>query len=388
MKKNAILAVIMTVICINAVASAQNVLVNGDFESSPPPNCGNNVGWSVSPWVLGTGETSNVVTVDGGGTTCPSYGSNGPQSDASAPGAGVKQHYLDITNGSNDFYQSFTPQCSGKVIFGGSFSTRGNSPGTASVTLRQGIGTSGNIVGQSNAVSLPGGNSRTDPWTLISFTAPIIASTTYSFIVHMDNNMNFDNGFVRYELACDPPVPVDPCCPPWNKDMLKDMMFYKGQGSISANYTLEFQPTTSFNNQMQAYLNYLNSINPAITQIIIDWRLHDRGTGNLPSTGGNGPQIGSTSFTSWIANGSGVPSVAGPPIFSTPTAFPMQVGTWYMVHTGIFLNNGQKFFPDDCSVNEIFVRIQVLFNRGGRNKPVLEVSDGKSVIKRIPIELQ
>lgn len=194
------LAAIVTAMCISTADSAQNVVVNGDFEANPPPNLGNNLGWSISPWVLGTGNSSNVVKVDGPGGF--NYGSAGPESDASAPGAGAAQHYLDITNGSNDFYQSFIPECSGQVEFGGSFSTRANLAGTASVTLRVGVGTSGPIVGTSNIVNLPGGNSQTDPWTLASFTAPITALTTYSFIVQMDNNMNFDNGFATYQVDC------------------------------------------------------------------------------------------------------------------------------------------------------------------------------------------
>ena len=202
MKGNVILAAIATAICISAAASAQSVLVNGDFESNPPPNFGNNIGWSISPWVLGIGNASNVVKVDGPGGF--NYGSLGPESDASAPVAGIPQHYLDIANGSNDFYQSFTPQCSGQVEFGGSFSTRGNLAGTAAVTLRVGVVTSGSIVGISNTVNLPAGNSKTDPWTLASFTAPITASTTYSFVVSMDDNMNFDNGFATYQVACNP----------------------------------------------------------------------------------------------------------------------------------------------------------------------------------------
>jgi hypothetical protein len=104
-------------------AFAQNILVNGDFETNPPAtSCGNTIPWPISPWVLGTGNQANVVTVDGG-VNC-NYGNNGPQSDASGAAPGKKQHYLDIANGSNDFYQSFTPRCSGTVQFGGSFSTR------------------------------------------------------------------------------------------------------------------------------------------------------------------------------------------------------------------------------------------------------------------------
>ncbi|HEX3109732.1 MAG TPA: hypothetical protein VHU41_11620, partial [Thermoanaerobaculia bacterium] len=194
-------------------ALSQNVLVNGNFETNPPPNFGNNIGWPITPWVLGPGQTSNVVKVDGPGGY--NYGTNGPESDASAPGAGIPQHYLDIANGDNYFYQTFMPRCSGLVTFGGFFSTRANSAGTARVELHEGSGgPAGPLVGITNPVSLPaGGHSATDPWTGTSFTAAVTAFQTYSFVVYMDDNMNFDNGFVTYNNEC--PAP-DPCCPPWN----------------------------------------------------------------------------------------------------------------------------------------------------------------------------
>ena len=89
-----------------AVQGSPNVLVNGDFESNPPSNLANNIGWPIPPWVLGaSGQTSNVVTVD----SVNNYGTNGPWFDASGSPPGVKRHYLDIANGSNDFYQPFTP---------------------------------------------------------------------------------------------------------------------------------------------------------------------------------------------------------------------------------------------------------------------------------------
>src|SRR3954464_5064622 len=75
-------------------ALAQNILVNGDFEPNPPPKLGNNIGWPIAPWVVGTGQQPNVVKVDGPGGY--DYGTNGPESDASAP-ATKPQHYLDIT---------------------------------------------------------------------------------------------------------------------------------------------------------------------------------------------------------------------------------------------------------------------------------------------------
>jgi hypothetical protein len=182
--------------------SAQNVLVNGDFEASPPSVNGNNIGWSVAPWVVGTGNQPNVVQVDGPGGY--NYGTSGPESDASAPGAGIPQHYLDVSGGENDFYQSFTPRCGGDVEFGGSFSTRANLAGTGSVAIRLGTGTTGALVGTTNVVSLPPGNSKTDPWKNVSFTVPVTAGTTYSFVVTMDNNVNFDNAFVTYKIKCAP----------------------------------------------------------------------------------------------------------------------------------------------------------------------------------------
>jgi hypothetical protein len=183
--------------------AAGNVLVNGDFESNPPPNLGNNIGWPITPWVLGpSGQTSNVVKVDGQ----YNYGTNGPWSDASGSAAGVKRHYLDIADGANDFYQPFTPPCTGRVEFGGFFSTRANSSGTASIKIVQGAGTGTSptlpVIGVTNTINLPGGNSAKDPWTPASFTANLTAGTTYSFVVTMDNNMNFDEAYVRYKTDC------------------------------------------------------------------------------------------------------------------------------------------------------------------------------------------
>lgn len=341
-----------------AAAGQQNVLVNGNFELNPPPNLGNNIPWSIAPWTLGTGQQANVVKVDGPGGY--DYGTNGPESDASAPGAGIEQHYLDISAGSNQFYQAFTPQCSGRVEFGGSFSTRANSAGTGSVMIREGDGFTGNIVGATNTVNLPGGISATDPWTTVTFTVPVTAFQTYSFIVAMDNNMNFDNGFVRYLTACEP---IDPCCPPWTTAMLEQVMFYQGTGSIAAPYTLHYQPNATFSGQMQNYINYLNSLNAAITQITINFRLHDGGTGNTPVMGA---LLGSQYWVTWTAS-------PGPPP-APQNFFPtqLQINQWYVIHTGIYLEGGQQFFPASCADNDIGVRIQVVSIPLREQKPVLQ----------------
>ncbi|HSY51726.1 MAG TPA: hypothetical protein VLC46_23185 [Thermoanaerobaculia bacterium] len=380
MKRKTILAAIAASMCIGVTAFAQtNVLVNGDFESSPPSACLNNIGWSISPWVLGTGSQANVVTVDGN-VACL-YGSNGPQFDASIPQtpAGTKQHYLDIDQGQNFFYQTFTPQCSGQVVFGGSFSTRANSSGTGSVTLMTGAGTSGTIVAQ-KSINLPGGNSQTDPWTPVSATAFITASNPYSFVVQMDDNMNFDNGFVKYQMTCTPP---DPCCPPWNSTQLEDMLVYQGSGGIAAPYTLVFTPTNTFKTQIQAYIDYLHAVNSSINEIILELWLNDEGAGANPVP--TSVFYGTVYFIGWFNGAFGVPHGSPPPFFTLATES-MQVNNWYRVNSFMYLNNSIPFFPDSCASNVIDVRIQVQA-KGLGQKRVLQIRrpDGHIVEKELSL---
>jgi hypothetical protein len=345
-----------------AATAQNNVLVNGDFELNPPPKFGNNVDYSIFPWVLGTGDQSNVVKVDGPGTNF-NYGSNGPESDASAPGAGVPQHYLDIV-GQNNFYQSFTPQCTGEVQFGGSFSTRANSAGTATVSLVEGVGASGTVI-QSNTVNLPGGNSRTDPWTLVTFTAPVAALQTYSLVIDMDNQLNFDNGFARFVENCELP---DPCCPPWTSALLESMLFYQGTGSIGAPYRLKFTSNPVFRDQMQAYIDYVQTRNPLITTINIAFRLHDAGTGSTPVS--TNPALEADDFVWWIAGQNGTQ-------FGTPDFFatPLKVNRWYRVQSGIYLNDLLTFFPFSCAEKDVYVRVQVLRSalKGVFRRSVLQI---------------
>lgn len=176
--------------------------------------------------------------------------------------------------------------------------------------------------------------------------------------------------------------PVNPCCPPWNRDRLAESLFYQGSGSISAPYTLKFQPAAALKSQMQSYIDYLKTINPAMQAITIDWRLHDQGTGTAPSTP-LGPQVGVTAYTTWQSPGSGSPVTSGDPnFFSLPNPHPMVIGTWYLVHTGIYLENGQAFFPETCAVNEIWVRVQVL---KATREPVLEIWGRDNLIRRVPL---
>lgn len=193
-----------------APLQAQNLIANPGFEDNPPPNNGNNIGWSFSPWVLGGGDQSNVVQVDGPGGY--NYNNSGPQSDASnagaGAGAGVAQHYADIV-GSNDLYQSFTvPTCGGApgqtrtLNFSGWFSTRDNLSGTGSVLIRDGVGVTGTILAQQTmSLPVPPLGSGLQPWVQVTGTVNVPSGSQVSYVVDMDNNVNFDEAMLTFSAA-------------------------------------------------------------------------------------------------------------------------------------------------------------------------------------------
>jgi len=184
---------------VGSTATAAPVLTNGGFEQNPPSSFGNNIGHGIAPWVLGSGSRSNVVRVDGPGGS--NYGSNGPEQDASALGAGVYTHYLDIADGANDFYQDFTPLCDGEVDYGAYFSRRpGGDTGTAGIEIFKVSDNSS--VAPRQETNLPTGIPKTDPWTRVAYSATLTANTLYRFYVDMDNEMNIDNAFVVFGPEC------------------------------------------------------------------------------------------------------------------------------------------------------------------------------------------
>jgi hypothetical protein len=182
-------------------------------------------------------------------------------------------------------------------------------------------------------------------------------------------------------------VAFDPCCPPFNKEVLKNSMKYIGYGSINDPYNLKFQPSTIFLNQMQMYLNYIHSLEPLQTSLTIEFRLHDQGNGTLPSTAGWGPQKGANEFATWNWNTTGIGAPTGVGFVFAPGTYPMQVGTWYAVTTGMYTNTKISYVPKTCAENTIYFRIQLMNAKmsSGNQNQVLEVSDGINTIMTIPI---
>lgn len=199
-------AVLLLLTCIGlpSIAAAQNILANPGFENNPPPNNGNNYPYPFTPWVLGTGDVSNVVKVDGPGGF--NYGSAGPESDASnngtGAGAGVAQHYADIV-GTNDFYQSFVvPSCGAApgqqrtATFSGWFSRRDSDAGSGTITIRSGTGPSGTALASASASIAA--NESINTWRKASGTVTVASGATVSFVVNMTNPTNFDEAFLSF----------------------------------------------------------------------------------------------------------------------------------------------------------------------------------------------
>lgn len=410
----AVTASMLALILISAPAKAQlsgNVLINSGFEDDEMSSYGDHVYVNLNNqptgWSFGVdGDDPNIVKVDGPGGQADWYYS-GPESDATASGAGVDRQYLDIYGGSNDFYQVFTPECSGEVLFGGYFSTRQNDTTTSSVRILNGAGLTGTVVDQTNTLTLPSGNSVSDPWVPVDYSTSVTANQTYSFVVTMDNNSNFDEAYVKFTTGCSDVYPPDGtpdgtstgtgtpddgggidgtwtgtagvlgndsmaevmspdfpyerpnlpnCCSPWDEVMLQESLKYEGTGNITDPYTLRYSPTASINTQMEAYINYLNALDPSVTSITVHFRLWDKG--QTPSSPGLGSQLGNDHYVTWTAGGSSAPSNGGGNFFNLP-AQGMNINNWYRVTSGVYLNDDIEAFGDDCANNELLMNIQV-----------------------------
>ena len=383
-----------------------NELVNGDFELNPPTSgFGNHVGHPITPWVLGSGGNSNIIRTNQGINST----GQGPLRDASNTSSGTIRNYLDVVGG-NEFYQTFKAKCSGEANFGGYFSTRGNQNGTASVTLRNGTGFTGSVVGQSNPVNLPRGNSHKDPWKLVSYASPVVAGNTYSLIIKMDNEMNFDEAFVKIkgcEGKPDPtnpgpfkpddvvigvpylpdfpeipsPVPVSDCCPPINETSIARQLtpvFQPGGGS-NANYRLNFSATTQFNNQNQNYLNYVNSMRSPINTMISTWRILDHGPGGIASTPPASPSTQIEQFTTTFHVTNSINHG------NTSSSYSMRPNRWYRVQVATAFNNRQTYFSKKCEPSEYYVNWQV-GNKSSGSSGSFVISDGKKELARIKSE--
>lgn len=172
-----------------------------------------------------------------------------------------------------------------------------------------------------------------------------------------------------------PPVVLDPCCPPWNSTQLSSMLVYQGTGPISAPYTLKFQPTPVLHAQMNAYVNYLISLGltPSVTGLTIAFNAFDAGTG--PVAIPLNTSVGSGSMT-WTGASTPTASFFGPGV--------MLVNHWYRIQTTVTLNGGPRgWLQEKCISSYVDVRIQVI---GSRAAPGAGAGSGGPAVLQMRLE--
>jgi hypothetical protein len=228
----------------------------------------------------------------------------------------------------------------------------------------------------------------------------IRATGRLSFAVQDDTNVNY--AIVDYSCENDPdyvpptPIAVNPCCPPWNPALLASSLQYVGSGSIGAPYTLKFVPSAQLIASLQAYLNYIHITNPSLTKLNIQFQLYDQGPTGLPP-GVNGTAVGPVAGMTLTANSTSVvlhtnyntntpaifTGVSTPGTSTTPSSYPMQVGRTFMVHTGMWTDQGPFFDSAMCANVDVFV--QILVQQGLRRQPptaVLELRNSQGALSR------
>ncbi|MFC7446253.1 beta strand repeat-containing protein, partial [Mesoflavibacter profundi] len=180
-----------------------NLLTNSGFNNFTGLAFGNNIGVNIAPWVLGGGDQANVVRVDGAGGY--DYANGGPFEDANdLTGDGDDQFYLDIV-GTNDFYQVINISAPGSISFGGYFSSRDGLSGTAQLRMFTGnTGATGTLVADSGIINIVplAGDSQNSPWEFY-YEQVFLPAGVYSFVVSMDNDANFDEGFAIFCVDSD-----------------------------------------------------------------------------------------------------------------------------------------------------------------------------------------
>ena len=175
------------------------------------------------------------------------------------------------------------------------------------------------------------------------------------------------------------------CCTPVNPNsMAEALSFQHDAGGLGANYTLRFNPSSLFKNQMQAYINYVHYMSGnTVNAVFINWQLRECGTGVNPSNSCSG-MIGGNHFTKWCFGGNGNTCNNGAGNF-WPSSI-MEVNKWYQVHTGTYLDklSDRYINKKKCANNKFYVRISLQKSAKGGGK--LQISDGKHITKTIPLK--
>lgn len=178
----------------------------------------------------------------------------------------------------------------------------------------------------------------------------------------------------------------DPSCPPINKYTIAQQLqpiFLEGN-KLDYRYRLQFTPTPLYQQRLQKYLQYIQSLETSINTITTTWRIFDKGEarGRLPpSSPGLGAEL--TVFSSRYNNTQKNHSVdQGRP-------YVMVVNHWYRVLSATTLNSSKRFFPRKCETAQYWINWQLDAKQlaGGGPDGTVVVSDGRKVMAYFPIDL-
>ena len=148
------------------------------------------------------------------------------------------------------------------------------------------------------------------------------------------------------------------CCPPFDKNIMLEQLALTQTGNVLGTISYSFLNSSPYKNQIQAYLDYLHSLNPAITNISVQWSVFDlgpAGPGTSPSPTGP-PVPGSPAYTTWgctgcsSGGGGNLTYPEGPePTGGYPIITGLQPNEWYGFSILISLNNSIQFWMESCS---------------------------------------
>lgn len=178
----------------------------------------------------------------------------------------------------------------------------------------------------------------------------------------------------------------DPSCPPINKYTIAQQLqpiFLEGN-KFDYRYRLQFTPTPLYQQRLEKYLQYVQSLDTTIDTITTRWRIFDKGVAKkqLPP---NSPGLGDTltSFSSRYNITHKTHSV------DQGRSYKMVVNHWYRVLSSTTLNSSKRFFPRKCEAAQYWINWQLGAQRsiGGGPDGAVIVSDGRNVMAYFPIDL-
>ncbi len=209
------------------------------------------------------------------------------------------------------------------------------------------------------------------------------------------------------ECVPDPGASFDFCCTPWTKSALENsfQIITEPGGGLNANFTFEYQGNATTDTQIDAYVNYIKTIKPTIDNLSVDFELRDHGNLGIPLTIVGNPQIPGLiqSSIQTIIWPSGVPAN------NFWDGFPMKVNHWYGIHSKVNIVDNAgitlDILDEKCKDPILFVRIQVITSESANatrasdsgapdqasasnemlNQAIMQISDGKAIIKSIPL---